>query len=260
MEKEDRYNVRALDRAICILNVLADGKPRNLKELSAQIGLNPSTTFRLLSTLNYHNYVARRSPSGEYVLGGACLELARSYYGGNDLRRVALPVLEELRDSTTETVHLATLDRVEVVWLEKLPGLHAIGVMSSAVGGRAPAHCTAVGKAQLAYVDTSTLLRLYGDKTLTRISDNSICDREQLLEQLVQVRQRGFALDWGEYEPEVRCIAAPVFDPDGRAVAAISVSGPAARMEPLEGRSDLLGKTMDAAAVISARLGHHRTA
>jgi DNA-binding IclR family transcriptional regulator len=109
-QKEGRYNVRAVDRALCILSVLSDGKPRTLTELSEEIGINSSTTFRFLATLASTNYVERDNQSAKYRLGLACLELARAYHAGSDIRQAALPELEQLRDDTTETVHLGLQD------------------------------------------------------------------------------------------------------------------------------------------------------
>lgn len=126
---EARYNIRVLDRAISILKLLSDGKPRTHLEVSEGIDLSPSTTFRLLATLSYHNYVKRDEKTNRYTLGLACLELAHAYQASNDLRRVALPELEALRDDVKETVHLAILDQMEIVYVEKLSGLHAIGIM-----------------------------------------------------------------------------------------------------------------------------------
>lgn len=255
--KEGRYNIRAVDRALCILSMLSDGKPRTLTELSEEIGINSSTTFRLLATLAYNNYVERDGPSGAYGLGLACLELARAYHESNDIRQAALPELEMLRDDTKETVHLAILDNMEVVYIEKLHGLHAIGLMSSQVGGRSPAYCTGVGKALLAHTDPQ-LIRAHFRKTgLHRYSDLTIQSLDTLMEHLKKVRCQGYALDCGEHEAEVRCVAAPVFDMTGKAVAAISVSGPAARMERLETNQELINRTAQAARIISTRLGYH---
>ena len=152
-QKESRYNIRAVDRAVRILSVLSDGRPRTLTELSEAIEINSSTTFRLLATLACSNYVERIEQSGAYRLGLACLELSRAYHESNDIRQSALPELEMLRDDTKETVHLAILDKMEVVYVEKLHGLHAIGLMSSRLGGRSPAYCTGVGKVLLAHTD-----------------------------------------------------------------------------------------------------------
>ncbi len=257
MEQEGRrYNIRVLDRAIRILSVLSDGKPRTLTELSEEIALNSSTTFRLLATLAYHNYVERDEQSGEYRLGLACLKLARAYHADNYIRRAALPELEKLRNDTTETVHLAVLDKMQVFYLEKLHGLHAVGLMSSRVGGYAPAYCTGLGKVLLAYTDPE-LVRAHFEQTgLHRYSDRTIQSVDELMKHLEQVRRQGYALDQGEHEVEIRCVAAPVFDISGEVVAAISVSGTAGRMEPLETNQALIDRTQQAARTISKSLGY----
>ncbi len=139
-DREERYNIRVLDRAIQVLSALSDGELHSLTNLSEKVKLSSSTTFRILSNLHYHNYVERDDQTGAYKLGLACLELARAYSESNDIRLTALPELEALRDDTKETVHLAVLDRNQVVYLDKLPGLHAIGIMSSQIGRRSPAY------------------------------------------------------------------------------------------------------------------------
>jgi IclR family KDG regulon transcriptional repressor len=255
-QKESRYNIRAVDRAIRILSVLSDGKPRTLTELSEAIDINSSTTFRLLATLACNNYVERVEQSGAYKLGLACLELSSAYYESNDIRQTALPELEMLRDDIKETVHLAVLDKMEVVYVEKLHGLHAIGLMSSRVGGRSPAYCTGVGKVLLAYSDPEFVRSYFEQVGLQRYSEATIQSIDELMEHLREVRFLGYALDRGEHEAEVRCVAVPVFDMSGQAVAAISVSGPAARMEPVDTKLELINRTRQAARSISSRLGY----
>ncbi len=255
-QKEGRYNVRAVDRVFYILSVLSDSKPRKLTELSEEIALNSSTTFRLLATLAHHNYVERDETSGEYRLGLACLELARAYHAGNDIRRAALPELERLRDVSTETVHLGVLDKMEVVYLEKLHGLHAVGLMSSRVGGRSPAYCTGLGKILLAYADPKLVRDHFERVGLHRYTDTTIGNVDELIDHLEQVRCQGYTLDLGEHEAEINCVATPIFDIDGRVVAAISVSGPAARMKPLETKQELIKLTKETARIISAKLGY----
>jgi IclR family KDG regulon transcriptional repressor len=253
---DTRYNIRVLDRAIRILSLLADGKPRTPVEVSEGINLSPSTTFRLLTTLSYHNYLKRDERSNQYRLGLACLELAHAYADSNDLRKVALPELEALRDEVKETVHLAVLDNMEIVYLEKLTGLHAIGMMSSRVGGRAPAHCTGIGKALLAFQKPDLVRSHYKKYGLTRYTDTTIIDLDVLIKELENIHQRGYAFDKGEHENEVRCIAAPIFDLNGELVAALSISGPSARMDPLEDNDRLIQKTKQTALDISHQLGY----
>jgi DNA-binding IclR family transcriptional regulator len=254
--KSNRYNIRVVDRAISVLIVLADGKPRTLTELSKEIDISSSTTFRLLATLLSHNLVRQEDSTGQYRLGLACLELARAYSTGNEIRSIALPVLEGLRNVTKETVHLAVLDELEIIYLEKLEGLHAIGLMSSRVGRRAPAYCTGIGKALLAQIDSDLIASLLQDITLKQYTDMTIIDERKLLAHLELVRNRGYALDLGEHENDVRCVAAPVFDQTGKTVAAISVSGPKDRIDPVESNHLLIEQTTEAASTISGQLGY----
>lgn len=253
---KDRYNIRVLDRAVDVLSALSDGKQHSLTGLSEAVNLSSSTTFRILSTLHCHGYVERDERSGAYKLGLACLELARAYGESNDIRVTALPDLEMLRDDTKETVHLAVLDRHEVVYLDKLPGLHAVGIMSSQIGRRAASHCTGLGKALLAFEDIEEVRAYFQRKGLRQFTDATIQSVDELIGQLQQIRKRGYSFDLGEHEQEVRCVAAPVFDISGRAVAAISVSGPSSRLDPLEEKRELIDRTLESAHSISAKLGY----
>ena len=252
----DRYNVRVVDRAVSVLMLLADGRPRTMTELSKELEINSSTIFRLLSTLRYHNLVQVDGSTGHYRLGLACLELSRAYHTGDEVRQVALPVMTTLRDETRETVHLGVLDGFEIVYLEKLEGLHAIGLMSSRIGRRAPAHCTGLGKALLAFSDPAYLRDNLAELELPQFTDTTITQSAALLDHLSDVRQRGYSIDLGEHEKEVRCVAAPIFDQYGKTVAAISVSGPSGRIDPIENNDDLIGKTLEAAEEISEKLGY----
>jgi len=253
---DPRYNIRVLDRAISILSLLSDGKPRTPTEIAETIDLSPSTTFRMLSTLGYYRYVRRDEKNNQFQLGLACLELAQAYLASNDLRQVALPELEALRDETKETVHLVVLDHMQIVYLEKLSGLHAIGLMSSRVGLRSPAYCTGVGKMLLAYEKPEQIQDYYKNRGLHRYTDTTITDLGSLMDHLAQVRRQGYSLDHGEHEDEVRCVAAPVFDLTGKAIAAISISGPSVRLDPLEENQDLIEQAKRTALNISIQLGY----
>jgi DNA-binding IclR family transcriptional regulator len=235
---------------------MSDGKSRSPIEISEGINLSSSTTFRILATLSYFNFIKRDEKTGEYGLGLACLELARAYQDTNDLRRVALPELEALRDDVKETVHLCILDKMEIVYLEKLSGLHAIGIMSSRVGGRSPAHCTGVGKTLLAYLNPEQVRVHLAQHGLPAYTETTITDLDDLMLELTRIRQQGYAIDRGEHEYEVRCIATPIFDINGLAVAALSISGPSARMDPLQDNIELIQKAKETALKISRQLGY----
>jgi DNA-binding IclR family transcriptional regulator len=251
-----RYNIRALDRAFRILSLLTDGESRSLQELSDGIELNVSTTFRLLRTLTYYRYVQRDERTFQYRLGISCLELAKSYYEGNALRRIALPELEALRDDCKETVHLAILDEMEIVYLEKLSGLFPIGMMGSKVGGRAPAYCTGVGKILLAHLSPQVVRDYFKIHRLNRFTEATITDPKILMKELDEIRRLNYGLDREEHENGVCCVAAPILDMRDCVIAAISVSGPDGRMEPLEQNQLLIQKVCRAAKNISIQLGH----
>jgi len=256
-QDDPRYNIRVLDRAISILSLLADGRPRTPAEISEEIDLSSSTTFRMLSTLAYYRYVKRDESTNQFQLGLACLELAQAFLAGNDIRRVSMEELETLRNETKETVHLAVLEDMEIVYLEKLPGLHAIGLMSSRVGGRAPAYCTGVGKVLLAYHKPEVVQAYYEAHGLRRFTDNTITDSARLMSELEEIHNKGYAFDRGEHEDEVRCVATPIFDLSGQVVAALSISGPAARIDPLEENGKMIALAQQAAQNISHLLGYN---
>jgi DNA-binding IclR family transcriptional regulator len=252
----ERYNIRVLERAIRILGLLSDGKPRSLQTLSREIKLSTSTTFRQLSTLSLHRYVERDEQTGQYTLGLACLELAQAYYKGNDVRRAALPELDRLRNETRETVHLAVLDEMEVVYIEKLEGLQPIGLMGSRVGGRAPAYCTGVGKALLAGIPHDEVRRSFAGKRFRRYTPHTIMTLKELFTELAAVNARGYALDKEEHEAGVCCVAAPIRDMKGDVIAALSVSGPLDRLDPIEANDDMIANALRTARQISARMGY----
>ncbi|NJL92885.1 MAG: IclR family transcriptional regulator [Anaerolineae bacterium] len=255
-QNNERYQIRAVDRALRVLTLLADGEPRTLMELSDALELSNSTTFRLLSTLASYNFVQRDEASGRYHLGLATLELARSFQLSNPLQQIALPLLRQLRDDTAETVHLAVLDQMEVVYLEKLHGLHAVGLMSSQVGARLLAYCTGLGKVMLAFSDPQAVREYASQVAYVRFTPTTLTSVETLLGELHAIRAQGYAFDRGERESEVHCIAAPILGPNGRLEGALSVSGPASRMHPVEEQGEHIQKLLATARGISNLLGH----
>jgi IclR family acetate operon transcriptional repressor len=249
-----RYLTRSVERALTILHLFILGEAEiSLSEISQRVGLHQSTVFRLLATLSSAGFTEQDPHTGRYRLGPAALALGQAYLRHSDLRQIAEAPLARLRDQSSETVHLATLQGTQVIYLEKLPGLHPIGLMSSRVGDRSPAHCTGLGKALLAYVPEAELRQAYAGG-LKEFTPHTITRLPPLLAELERVRREGFAVDDEEHEQGVVCVAAPVFDTD-RVVAAISASGPADRIRKEMRERGLTQAVLAAAAEISARLG-----
>jgi len=254
--KKGRYNVRVLERSLRLLEALADGNSASLSDLSEKLDISSSTTFRLLATLVNYGYIEHNDRTGGYRLGLGCLELASGYLKTNDIRRIALPELVELRDLTMETIHLGILDQMEVVYLEKLENLHAIGFMGSGVGRRSHAYCTGLGKVLLADLELQEVRRHFEHIKLISFTKQTITNIDLLIQHLEQVRVQGYALDINEHEADVQCVATPIRDIEGKVVAAISVSGPKNRMNLQNNRQDLIEITRKTADKISSQLGY----
>lgn len=227
----ERYLIRAVERALVLLEAFLGGESELAAgEISKKIALDPSTTFRMLVTLEAHGFVRQDATTGKYRLGVICLELGSQFLKNNDARRTALGVMQDLRDEFGETVHLGTLDGHDIVYLEKLQGLHAIGLMSSRVGGRTSAHSTAIGKVLLAFMPEGELAALVPNWKLERVTEGTITDWKAFRKELDRVRANGYAIDNQENEAGVKCIAIPILTHKGVA-AALSISGPVERMD-----------------------------
>ncbi|MCJ7619726.1 MAG: IclR family transcriptional regulator [Anaerolineae bacterium] len=250
-----------MERALDLLATFSTAKPEpTLTELGSRLNLSASTTYRLLVTLENRRYVEHKSQNGGYSLGVACLDLGTVFLSQLDLRDRVLPLLETLREECRETVHLAVLDsnKMEVIYLEKLEGLLPIGIMGSRVGGRAPAHCTGLGKCLLAYLPDPVVRELHSTNGMRACTPNTITDVEEFLLEMARIRERGYAIDNVEHEPGVKCVAAPVWNHRQTVVGAISVTGPEQRMNRLIAEGDLIESVLEAAQKASVRMGYSR--
>lgn len=217
--------VQSIARAFRILEIMAaNNGVMGLSQLAAQSDLPLPTIHRVVRTLVDLGYL-RQEPSRRYALGPRLLLLAES--SSTMLNTVATPHLRILVDALGETANLAMLDGDEVVYVAQAPGLHFMRMFTE-VGRRVLPHCTAVGKAllaQLTHADVEALLVRTG---MPRHTDRTIVAAEAFAEELASVRSQGYALDEGEQEVGVRCVAVAVSHPAVR--LAMSVSGPAPRM------------------------------
>jgi DNA-binding IclR family transcriptional regulator len=257
MDTHAAYEVQAITRAAKILELVEAGRGETeLSTLVSGSGLTKPTVFRLVRNLERIGLVERVPGTDLYRLGLRCIELGQAYLQQVDTRTEALPVLERLRDAYNETVHLAVLDQhLRVVYLEKLDGNHAIGMMMSAVGKSAPAYCTGLGKALLAARDDDPAGQLAEKGELQYKTPNTICDVDALRAELQRIDKRGYSLDLEEHEPGVRCVAATIRGPDGSVLAALSIAGPSQRLPKSLLTGELARATKRAAAEISRRLG-----
>lgn len=222
--------VQAVSRALSLLELVCrSGRPITLGQAAAQAGLVRPTAHRLLSTLIDHGLVAQDPATKEYRAGLKLFELSNEVARSLDVRPQALPEIRQLSRETNETVHLGILDEGEVVYIDKVESAQTIR-MYSAVGKRAPAHCTAVGKALLAYLPAESLRQVIQARGLREFTRTTITTIDALERDLELIRERGYAIDDGEHEPEIRCVASPIRDHTGAVIAAMSLTAPATRM------------------------------
>jgi DNA-binding IclR family transcriptional regulator len=246
--------VQSVVRALRLLEALGDSRGEvGIAELSTQVGLHVSTTHRLLSTLVAQGYARQNPDTSRYALGARALHLAESYLGQTDLRRVARPALERLRQETGETANLVILDGREVLYLDKAESPQSLRIFSR-IGGRAPLYCTAVGKVLLACRGKAEVEALLGPGPLEALTRSTITSRSQLHRELEKVREQGFALDREECDEGACCIAVPLPDAQGNVEAALSVSGPSVRLTPKR-MGELVSLMRRVAGEVSAQLG-----
>ncbi|MGH3318581.1 MAG: IclR family transcriptional regulator [Streptosporangiaceae bacterium] len=220
------HTVRTVDRAIDLLELMCDvGGEMGLSELSAASGLPLPTTHRLMRTLTSRGLARREPSSRNYALGPRLIRLGEA--AGRMLGDWAKPYLAELVEATGETANLAMFDGDEAVYVAQAPSRHAMRMFTE-VGRRVMPHCTGVGKALLSQLPDAEVRELLRRTGMPSQTPHTIADMDALLGELEHVRGRGFALDDGEQEVGVRCVAVPVLG--APTMAAISVSGPATRL------------------------------
>ena len=247
----DKPAIQVIERMFALLDVLASQpEPMTLKDISDATGLHPSTTHRILNDLAWGRFVDRPH-AGSYRLGMRLLELGNLVKARLDVREVAVAAMRELHRLTHQTVNLSVRQGDEIVYVERTYSERSGMQVVRAIGGRAPLHLTSVGKLFLAY-DEPQRVRAYATRTgLVGHTRNSITELPRLERELATVRATGVARDEEELEPGVRCVAAGIFDDQGRLIAGLSVSAPTDRLE--EGWADKVRAT---ASQISASLGY----
>jgi DNA-binding IclR family transcriptional regulator len=218
-----RNTLQTVDRALQLLLAFApEGDELGVTELAVRLGVHKSTASRLAATLEARGFL-QRSERDTFRLGPALARLGLLAGGDRDLVSLARGPMERLAETTGETVNLAVLDGEEAVNIAQVEGRHIVGV-GSWTGRRTPLHCTANGKALLAFSGGPIPDRL------PSFTARTITSADKLRAELARVRASGYALAVGELEDGLHAVAVPVLDPDGECAAALSVSGPAYRV------------------------------
>ena len=252
---KDRYLINSILRAGNILKCFSGEKAHfKVSEVARLLHLDRSTTYRILLTLEKGGFLEKDTKTGEYSLGVAAFEVGNAYLGRADFPRIAKPIMSDLALEVQETVHLAILSQTEILYVDKVDSPRTLGVMSK-VGQRGPVYCTALGKVLLAFLPDEERSKILGRIQFEPLTRNTITSKKGFLEDLKEVRRRGYARDHREIEEDVECIAAPIRNHLGEVIAGISISGPQ-RKTHIPREKMFAGHVMKAAAVISSKLGH----
>ncbi len=244
--------------ALRLLKAFSEEEPElGISMLAKRLGVAKSTVHRLAVTLVSEGMLEQNRESGKYRLGLALFRLGALVRRRMDVSNEARPYLFDLREKTGETVHLAVLDGTEIMYVFNMESRQAVR-MRSDIGVRKPAYCTAEGQAMLAYQPRPVIEGVIRSGLRAR-TPQTITDPAKLVRALEAVRQRGCAVEDEESEIGMRCLAAPIMNDGGEAVAAIGVGGPVSRMSK-KAVAAFLPHVVEAAAAISARLGHRTRA
>jgi DNA-binding IclR family transcriptional regulator len=251
--KPRRMRLSSVANAIRLTKAFSEQEyEMGISALAVRLGLAKSTVHRLATTLVEYDMLEQNRDTGKYRLGLAFFELGTLVRRKMDVTTEAQGEIHALADSSGETVQLAILDHLTVLYIRIRESRQAVR-MSSGLGSRAPAHCTGVGKALLAFQPAEIVQQVI-EGGLKRFTANTITEPDALRAELASIRVRGYAIDDEEIEVGLRCVAAPIRDHSGHVVAAISVAAPVQRMSKKQVQATI-PSVVAAAENISRRLG-----
>jgi IclR family transcriptional regulator, KDG regulon repressor len=218
--------IQIIDRVFDIIELLAVEKDGlGVTEIGLKIGLHKSTVHRILNSLISRGYVEKAADRAVYKLGVKVVELSSIYLNRIELKTEARPYLWELTSKYNLICHLAILDGLDAVYIDKVSLVSNISIYSQ-IGKRIPVHCSSLGKALLLNKDENTLKQLFMGYEFTKYTKYTITCFDGFINELKQAKDRGWAVDNEEHELDIRCIASPIYDYRRNIIAAISIAGP----------------------------------
>jgi len=251
--KEAKNSIQVIERMMSLLDVLAESpEPTALKHLAQATGLHPSTAHRILAAMTASRIVERHD-AGTYRLGIRLLELGNLVKSRLNIRDIAGPYMQELHERIGEAINLGIRHEDEIVYIERTSSGRSLVRVVYLVGGRAPLHLTSVGKLFLAG-DSPESIRAYAKRTgLPGKTATSLTSLPTLEKELDKIRRHGVAFDNEEAEIGLKCVAAPIYDDEGKMVAGLSVSAPVDRH-----KADWVSQVRACADEISHAIGYVR--
>lgn len=225
---DNDYTIAAVIKALKTLKQFdADHKSMTLTELSNRCDINKSSMFRIINSLESEGFLKYDKETRKYKLGVVVFHLGNNAFDFLDIKKVCAPVLKKAAVESQLLVHLAVLEEDQVIVIDKIwPTEHSdmIALVSN-IGGTVPLHCTGVGKILSAYSNEETREKLLAKCKFEVYSTKTINNREAFMTELNNVRRQEYALNDCEHEPYLRCVTRPIFDSEGKVIAAVSLSG-----------------------------------
>lgn len=254
--EETGSQIQVIDRAVALMRALAAAdEPLGLRDLARRVELSPSTTRRILASLAYHG-LCEQTAEGTYRLGLALFELGSRVQADLDIRTRSLPALQRLSDQSHLTAFICVQRGDRAIAIERIDGRYAFS-LALTVGGSLPLHAGGASRALLAYLPEEEVRQLLEAGPRERFTERTLTDLEEILADLREVREQGYAVSDEDVTPGVAALGMPVFShlSDDRPAAAVSIAGlvPHVLGEGRERLLELLGET---ATEISRELGH----
>jgi DNA-binding IclR family transcriptional regulator len=251
--RPDTHIIQSLDKGLLLLETVETSpSPVSLTDLAQKLGWDKATIHRLLLTLERRGYLLRNQDTKRYGLGLKIFGLYDSLIKDFDIQQATRPFMLKVAELTGETTHLAVAVGREIVFIDRIASTETLFV-NTQIGAREPLHCTALGRAILAFTPEKQLRQLLPAR-LTQYTPRTITLIAELRKVLHKVRDQGFALDMEEYVLGIHCVAAPILDHEGTPIAALGISGPRARI-PLRKAFGCGALLREAANEISRRAG-----
>lgn len=252
-DKTAQNTIKSLDRAMEVFEFLSATQGKSLTALASETGQSPATVYRILVTLEGRGLVDFDAVQQIWQIGAKAFVIGAQFLRRTSLVESARPVLRTLMEDTGETANLGIAKDASVLFLGQVETHETIRAFFPP-GTLSPMHASGIGKALMAQMDAARLTRTLKAQSLEAFTAHTITDPEALIRDLAEVRARGYAIDGEEKNIGMRCIAAPVFDVNGEAVAGISVSGPTSRVS-VDGIAALSASVMLAARDLTAAIG-----
>lgn len=228
MGEKKYYNIASLEKGIRVLELLAAHGELSVSEAARLMNTNRAGSHRFISTLRDLGYVEKNS-SSKYQPTLKIMTLAQKVANRFEIRRLAKPYMHRLSIMYKETINLGLFKNQEIIHIDKIDSLEVLR-MDSALGDKAPAYCTGLGKSILAFLPDHELAHYLDTVERRPLAPNTITDRDELQKELSRIRDNRYAIDDEEMTIGLRCIAAPIFDHNHYPAYAISISGPAMRL------------------------------